>query len=102
MNIFNSEPETSTPLGVQRITEQSAKQQISEVQELKRTRDLGKLKDAIDRLRDDTSNGRNTIPAMVEATKVFATTSELLGTVREVMGYSYDPMQAIESPFKQA
>ena len=34
VNIFDSEPETKTPLGVQRITEQSAKRQISEVQEL--------------------------------------------------------------------
>ncbi len=100
VNIFDSEPETKTPLGVQRIAEQSAKQQISEVQELKRTRDMAKLRDAIDRLRDDMSRGKNTIPAMIEATKVFATTAELLGTVREVMGYPYDPMKVIESPFK--
>ncbi len=100
VNIFDSEPETKTPLGVQRIAEQSAKQQISEVQELKRTRDMAKLRDAIDRLRDDASRGKNTIPAMIEATKAFATTAELLGTVREVMGYPYDPMQVIESPFK--
>jgi methylmalonyl-CoA mutase, N-terminal domain len=100
VNIFDSEPETKTPLGVQRIAEQSAKQQISEVQELKRTRDIAKLRDAIDRLRDDASRGKNTIPAMIEATKAFATTAELLGTVREVMGYPYDPMQVIESPFK--
>ncbi|MCX5872947.1 MAG: methylmalonyl-CoA mutase family protein [Deltaproteobacteria bacterium] len=100
VNIFDSEPETKTPLGVQRITEQSAKQQISEVQELKRTRNVGRLREAIDRLRDDASSRKNTIPAMIEATKVFATTAELLGTVREVMGYPYDPMQVIESPFK--
>lgn len=100
VNIFDSEPETKTPLGVQRIAEQSAKQQISEVQELKRTRDVATLRDAIDRLRDDASRGKNTIPAMIEATKAFATTAELLGTVREVMGYPYDPMQVIESPFK--
>ncbi|MFA6221274.1 MAG: methylmalonyl-CoA mutase family protein [Desulfomonilaceae bacterium] len=100
VNIFDSEPETKTPLGVQRIAEQSAKQQISEVQELKRTRDMATLRDAIDRLRDDASRGKNTIPAMIEATKAFATTAELLGTVREVMGYPYDPMQVIESPFK--
>lgn len=100
VNIFDSEPETKTPLGVQRITEQSAKQQISEVQELKRTRDMKRLRDAIDRLRDDASRGKNTIPGMIEATRAFATTAELLGTVREVMGYPYDPMQVIESPFK--
>jgi len=100
VNIFDSEPETKTPLGVQRIAEQSAKRQISEVQALKRSRDMTTLREAIDRLRDVASRGKNTIPAMIEATKAFATTAELLGTVREVMGYPYDPMQVIESPFK--
>ena len=36
---------------------------------------------------------------MIEATKALATTAELMGTVREVYGYSYDPMIIIESPF---
>jgi methylmalonyl-CoA mutase N-terminal domain/subunit len=67
--------------------------------ELKKTRDMRKLKEAIKRLRDDAAEGRNTIPAMIEATKAFATTSELLGTVRQVYGYPYDPMRIVESPF---
>jgi hypothetical protein len=36
---------------------------------------------------------------MIEATQTMATTGELLGTVREVFGYSYDPLNIIESPF---
>ena len=36
---------------------------------------------------------------MIEATKAYATTAELLGTVRQVYGYSYDPMNVIDSPF---
>lgn len=100
VNIFGAEAETTTPLGVQRIAEQSARQQIQDVIELKRTRDKTKLNTAIKRLRDDASQGKNTIPAMIEATKAFATTAELLGTVREVYGYHYDPMEIIESPFK--
>ncbi len=99
VNIFNSDAETKTPLGVQRISEQSALKQIAEVKELKRTRNFQKLREAIERLREDAANGRNTIPAMIEATKAMATTGELLGTVREVMGYPYDPMEIIESPF---
>jgi len=54
---------------------------------------------AIKRLRDDAGEGKNVIPAMVDTTKAFGTTGELLGTVREVFGYSYDPMETIESPF---
>ena len=99
VNIFNTEQEKTTPLGVQRVSEQSAKKQVEDVKELKRSRDKDKLKDAIKRLRDDAGEGKNVIPAMVDTTKAFGTTGELLGTVREVFGYSYDPMETIESPF---
>lgn len=99
VNIFTSEPETQTPLGVQRIPSASARSQIEETQKLKRTRDMNRLKERIKRLREDAEGGRNVIPAMIEATKAFATTGELLGTVRMAMGYPYDPMEIIESPF---
>ena len=99
VNIFTTEPETSTPLGVQRIPEHSARQQIEDVKRLKQSRDRRKISEAIKRLRDDAAEGRNTIPAMIEATKAYATTGELLGTVRQVYGYSYDPMNVIDSPF---
>ncbi len=100
VNVFTTEQEKETPLGVQRVSEHSARQQIDDVKELKRTRDTDRLRDAIRRLRDDAGEGRNVIPAMIEATKAFGTTGELLGTVREVFGYPYDPMETIESPFK--
>ena len=99
VNIFTSEPETQTPLGVQRIPSASARSQIEETQKLKRTRDIHRLKECIKRLRGYAEEGRNVIPDMIEATKAFATTGELLGTVRMAMGYPYDPMEIIESPF---
>jgi methylmalonyl-CoA mutase N-terminal domain/subunit len=99
VNVFTAEQETNTPLGVQRVSEQSAKQQVEEVKELKRSRNMDQLKDAIRRLRDDTGEGKNVIPAMTNATRAYGTTGELLGTVREVFGYPYDPMGTIESPF---
>lgn len=99
VNIFTEKQEKTTPLGVQRVSAKSAKQQIEEVKEIKRTRNMNKLRDAIKCLRDDVGAGKNTIPAMIEATRAFGTTGELLGTVREVFGYPYDPMETLESPF---
>ncbi len=99
VNVFTEKQEKTTPLGVQRVSAKSAKQQIEEVKELKRTRNMKKLRDAIKCLRDDVGAGKNTIPAMIEATRAFGTTGELLGTVREVFGYPYDPMETLESPF---
>jgi methylmalonyl-CoA mutase N-terminal domain/subunit len=99
VNVFTSEPETETPLGVQRIPKHSARKQIEDVVKLKSTRDKRKLNEAIRRLRNDAAEGRNILPAMIEATRAYATTAELLGTVRQVFGYSYDPLNVIESPF---
>jgi len=99
LNIFKEEEEKETPMGVQRVSPQSAKQQIEEVKELKRTRDMSKVRDAIKRIRDEAGEGKNTIPPMMEASRAFATTGEMLGTIRQVFGYSYDPMEIIESPF---
>jgi len=98
VNVFTSAPETSTPLGVQRISELSTQGQIEGVKKLKTSRDLNRWKDALQRLRDEAREGRNTIPAMIEATRAYATTGEMLGTVREVFGYPYDPMNVLQSP----
>ncbi len=99
VNVFTTEQEETTPLGVQRVSANSAKNQAEDVRELKCTRDMNRLTDAIKRLRDDAGEGRNVIPAMVEATRALGTTGELLGTVREVFGYPYDPMGTLSSPF---
>jgi len=99
VNAFVTEQEKETPLGVQRVSAHSATQQIEEVKELKRTRDMDKLKEAISRLRNAAGEKKNVILPMVEASKAFGTTGELLGTVREAFGYPYDPMETVESPF---
>jgi methylmalonyl-CoA mutase N-terminal domain/subunit len=99
VNAFVTEQEKTTPLGVQRVSGHSGTQQIEEVKELKRTRDSDKLKEAISRLRDTAGENKNVILPMVEASKAFGTTGELLGTVREAFGYPYDPMETVESPF---
>ncbi len=99
VNTFTTEQEKTTPLGVQRVSGHSATQQIEEVKKLRRTRDTDKLKEAISRLRDAAGEKKNVILPMVEASKAFGTTGELLGTVREAFGYPYDPMETVESPF---
>lgn len=99
VNIFTSEAETETPLGVQRVSGASMGKQIEDCIKLKKSRDQQKVAEAIKRLREDAEEGRNTLPAMIEATKAFATTAELMGTVREACGYSYDPMNMLDSPF---
>ncbi|MFC1612116.1 methylmalonyl-CoA mutase family protein, partial [Myxococcota bacterium] len=96
VNVFTSEQEEETPLGVQRVPPQSAQQQIEAVRRLKKSRNKQTLADALKRLREDADEGRNTLPAMIAATVARATTAELLGTVRKAFGYPYDPMEVLE------
>ena len=98
-NIFTTEDEKETPMDVQRIALESARLQVEQCKRMKSTRDVTKLTEAVKRLKDDAAAGKNTIRAMVEATKAHATTAEVIGTVREVCGYHYDPMEIIDSPF---
>jgi methylmalonyl-CoA mutase N-terminal domain/subunit len=100
VNIFTDEkPEKETPLGVQRIPSESARRQIEQTRALRDARDPGPLAGAIARLREDAGEGRNVIPAMIEATRAYATTGEMMGVVREAMGHSYDPMKVLSNPF---
>lgn len=98
-NIFTTEDEEETPMDVQRVALESARLQVEQCKRMRNTRDAAKLVEAIKRLKDDAAAGKNTIRAMVEATKVHASTAEVIGTVREVYGYHYDPMEIIDSPF---
>jgi methylmalonyl-CoA mutase N-terminal domain/subunit len=102
VNLFTEEPERQTPLGVQRIPSESARRQIEDTRALRRNRDRARLDRAIARLREDADSGKNVLPAMVEATRAHATTGELMGIVREAMGYSYDPMKVLGNPFTRA
>ena len=70
--------------------------------ELKATRNHLLVKQTLARLKEvaGQKDGPNMMPYVIEAVKAYATTGEIFGTVREAMGYPYDPLHAIESPFK--
>ena len=40
------------------------------------------------------------MPEIIDAVKAYATLGEIVGTMREAYGYSYDPLKVIENPFK--
>ena len=56
---------------------------------------------AIEGLRREADKGEthNLIPSIIEAINACALTDEIIGTVREAFGYSYDPFEMEESPF---
>jgi methylmalonyl-CoA mutase N-terminal domain/subunit len=99
VNMFTTEQETTTPMGVQRISSESVKRQIEMVIKLKKERNQVLWKEKILAVRAAAERRENVIPLMIEATEAGGTTAEMLGAVRLAFGYSYDPLEIIQAPF---
>ena len=101
VNAFTIGREKETPGGVHRVAPESQRLQVEKVKELKRTRDDEKVKAALGKLRQKAEKGEqvNLMPPILEAVSAYATRGEIMGTIRQVYGYSYDPLGVIESPF---
>lgn len=80
---------------------EAEKKHIDNVKKLKRDRNEEKVRASIGRLREEAlkSKKKNLIPPIIEAVKTYATTDEIIGTIRESFGYSYDPFEMQKSPF---
>ena len=80
---------------------EAEKTHIHNVKKLKRDRNKEEVRVSIDKLREEAIKGKknNLIPSIIEAVKTYATTDEIIGTIRESFGYSYDPFEMQKSPF---
>ncbi|MFH1626110.1 MAG: methylmalonyl-CoA mutase family protein [Pseudomonadota bacterium] len=101
VNAFVTPPDKETPGGVHRNPVESEKEQIASVRELKAKRDEKRLRAAIGKLREKAQMGKeeNLVSPIMEALKADGTLEEIMGTIRMVYGYSYDPLNVLESPF---
>ena len=90
-----------SPGGVKRIPHEVSEELARRTLELKETRDNSRVRAAIAGLRREAERGEqhNLLPAIVECVKAYATNAEIIGTIREVYGHHYDPLEVISSPF---
>jgi methylmalonyl-CoA mutase N-terminal domain/subunit len=101
LNKFQEKEEKTSVTNVHRASEASEERQRNRIKRLKESRDLKKVKAALLDLKSKAETGEkeNLIPSMIEAARGQATLSEVLGTVRQVMGESYDPLGVWTHPF---
>lgn len=64
---------------------------IGRVKELREKRDNKKVMAALKKVKQAAENNENTIPALIEAVKAYATVGEMADALREVYGTYEDP-----------
>jgi len=102
VNAYTSPPEEDVlPGGVLRVAAHSEQEQIAKIKKFKQSRDDSKVREAIRELRGGAEMGEkeNLISYIIKAVKARATLEEIMGTIREAYGYSYDPLNMRTSPF---
>lgn len=84
VNIFPTDEDL--PRGAFRLDKTVEQRQLARLKELRETRDNRRVKECLDRVREDTINGVNVVPSLVEALKEYATIGEICNIWREIYG----------------
>jgi methylmalonyl-CoA mutase N-terminal domain/subunit len=70
---------------------QGYNRQVARLAELRRTRDAGRVGQALDRLRIACEGTENTMPHLMEAVHAYATLGEIISVMKEVFGTYEEP-----------
>ena len=70
---------------------QGYERQVSRLEELRESRDAGRVGQALDRLRIACQGTENTMPYILDAVRAYATLSEITGVMKEVFGIYEEP-----------
>jgi len=74
------------PIGTLYIDETTAERQLAKLNRLRQTRDNGRVRAALDALKEGARGSANTMPLLVEAVRGYATIGEMCDALREVWG----------------
>ena len=70
---------------------QGYQRQVARLNELRRTRDNGRVGQTLDRLRMAMEGTENTMPYIMEAVHAYATLGEIIQVMKEVFGVYEEP-----------
>ena len=84
VNEFVSDEERPVP--ILQIDETAAEQQLAKVDRVRRTRNTVAVTRALDRLRKAAAGSENTMPALLDAVRAYATIGEMCDALRDVWG----------------
>lgn len=91
VNCFKREEEAKTvefhPYNIE-----AANNQMQKLKKIKSTRDAGKAKEALGKLRTDATENKNLMPATINAVKAYASVGEIIQVLKEVYGEYNEPI----------
>ena len=87
VNEFVSEEDEA--IGTLYIDETTAERQLAKLNRLRQTRDNGRVRAALDALRQGARGSANTMPLLIDAVRAYATIGEMCDALRDVWG-EYD------------
>ncbi len=98
VNAFRQARDSHTPGGVHEVPVGQGERLAQAVRDLRAHRDNAAVRRTLRNLREQAQCGEahNLLPAMIQAAGAYATVAEILGTVRQVYGYDYDPLGVLE------
>lgn len=101
VNKFVIPKEEEEPISIELISPEAQEEHVMKVKRLKETRDNRKVSQALSRLFEISRLDKkiNVIPAMLDATRAYATIGEIWGAMRKANGHPYDPFGVIQDPF---
>ena len=88
---IHRDDEPSPQLNLFEVDGSAAPRQVERLRESVRRRDRAAHAAAMHRLRSDTTDGRNVMPALIDATRAGATVGEMAGVFRDVFGEFREP-----------
>jgi methylmalonyl-CoA mutase N-terminal domain/subunit len=92
VNVFNTE-EAPHEVEIYEVDPAIEKAQVERLRRARRERDPAAVAAALERLEKDARGAANLMPAILDAVKAYATTGEIMGTLRRVFG-EYQPTTA--------
>ncbi len=84
VNDFVSEDDT--PIGTLYIDESAAERQLAKLDRVRKNRDNGRVRGALDALQEGARGSGNTMPLLIEAVRAYATVGEMCDALRHVWG----------------
>lgn len=91
VNRFQSE-ERRRPIEILRVSPEIAIKQVERLKAVKASRDNEAVDRALEQLRKAAMGNENTLPATIEAVKVYATLGEITDTLKSVFGVFQEPV----------